>query len=333
MSVRRLHRTLGILLAIAAVFALAACSKIPGSTKKETAAAAVIDEFTVPYELLRYYVRNHMDSYAAGDGGYWTAQRAEEMTESIYADTFASLREQYAVFSLCKQYGIDRGSDTITELVNTEVQAVIEACGGEDAYVDELKANYMNDSVFRFFTTVSVCRDELFYAMLNAGELETDETVLKEMIESEAFVRVKQILVTSETAGSQAQALARAEAVRDLALSGEDFDSLVREYGEDLYMFQNTDGYYMCRGVWYHGFEDAAFDLQIGEVSPVIETPAGYSILLRCEKDENYLTEHFEELCDDYRDAQFCLALEEKAASMTVTRQSAMDGLSILDIE
>ena len=47
---------------------------------------------------------------------------------------------------------------------------------------------------------------------------------------------------------------------------------LVKKYGESLYMINNTDGYYVCRGMWEKENEDAVFALDEGEISEVIKS-------------------------------------------------------------
>ena len=98
-------------------------------------------------------------------------------------------------------------------------------------------------------------------------------------------------------------------------------------------MFNNKDGYYFCRGTRYTAFEDAAFALKVGGISEIIETPAGYSILLRCEKEKKYLDAHMTELCAAYRDAQFSLALEKRASEMTANRREALDKYTLLTMD
>lgn len=312
---------------------LGGCSKIPKSSRAEREAVASLDEYEVSYEQLRYFVRNLMDDRAAGDADYWTEEKAEEAKEKILADAFDALRGEYAILSLSKKYGVDPDGSAIRELVSGKVESTVEGYGGEEAYAADLEAHHMTDSVFRFLTTVTVCREELFYAMLNAGDLENDEDTLRALVNGDSFIRVKQILVKNDEGESPDENRARAEELRARAAAGEDFDALVDSYGEDLFMFLNRDGYYICRGVWYKEFEDAAFALRPGEVSEVIETNAGYSILLRCEKEDAYLTAHFDELCEDYRDAQFSRVIEERAAAMTLTRRDALDRYTLLTMD
>lgn len=330
-SARKFRRASALLCAASLLFSFTACQRIPKSTKEESAAVLSIDEFSVPYEQLRYVVRNYMDSY--GDASFWTEETAAQFSEVILADSFDTLKTQYAILSLAKQYGIERTDDAITELVDSQMEAVIAEYGDVSAYTEALTAGHMTDSVYRFFLSVNACSEELYYAMLEAGDLEADAAVIEEKIRGDEFVRIKQILIENDEGEDPAENLALAENLRARAAAGEDFDALVNEYGEDLYMFKNTDGYYLCRGVWYHDFEDTAFALAVGEVSGVIETEAGYSILLRCEKEDAYIDENLATLCEDYRDACFSLLIEERAAGMTVTTNENFAQYTILTMD
>lgn len=312
---------------------LAACSKIPKSTKEEKETVLTIDEYEVPYEQLRYFVRNYMDSRSGGDADYWTEERVAAAQEEIFEKSIDALKDQYAILSLCKQYGIERDDGAITELAESTMDSYVAAYEDEAAYVADLEANHLTHAAYTFFTTVELCREELYYAMLEAGDLEQDTDMLHDLIYGDEFIRVKQILIQNDAGESAEENLARAEEARQRALDGEDFDDLVREYGEDLYMFMNTDGYYICRGVWYTEFEEAAFSLSVGEISPVIETSAGYSVLMRCEKETSFLDKNFDDLCADYRDAQFSLTIEERAAAMKATERDALAQYTLLTME
>ncbi len=308
-----------------------ACQKVPKSTKEESEAVLTLDEYAVPYEQLRYFVRNHMADM--GDASFWTEETAAEKSDEIFEKAFSSLRDQYAILSLAKKYGIERTDKAIEELVDGQVEAMMSGYDSVSAYVEDMRANHLTDSAYRFLLTVNAVSEELYYAMLEAGDVEPDDTVIEPLIRGDEFVRVKQILIANDPGEDKAQNRQKAEEAQKRAAAGEDFDALVKEYGEDLYMFNNPDGYYICRGVWYRAFEDAAFSLKTGEVSGVIETSAGYSVLVRCEKEDRYIDTHLEDLCDSYRDAQFSLAIEKKAAEMVLKTNDTFAAYSLLTID
>ena len=330
---RFIKRAVAVVAALCMVVPLVACSKIPNSTKEERQTVLSIDEFEVSYELYRYFICNYMDSLAAGDEEYWTQERADTLSEDIHEATFSSLKNLYAVLSLCKKYGIERDDKAIQTLVDSAVENATAEYGDESAFADALAENHMTLSVFRFLTTVDLCRNELYYAMLNDGTIEPDLEKIASIVRSDAFIRIKQILIANDAGESESDTRQKAENLRRRAMDGEDFDALVQEYGKDLFMFNNTDGYYLCRGVWHKAFEDAAFSLEIGEISDVVKTDAGFSILLRCEKDPAFIDANLDELCDDYREAQFCLILEEKANSMKITRYEILEKYTLLTIK
>ena len=92
-------------------------------------------------------------------------------------------------------------------------------------------------------------------------------------------------------------------------------------------MFNNTDGYYVCRGMWDSANEDAVFALETSEVSEVVESPSGFSVFKRCEKSDGYIDSHVDDLANDYYKAQYNLLLNERIKEMTVKTNDAFEDL------
>ncbi len=83
---------------------------------------------------------------------------------------------------------------------------------------------------------------------------------------------------------SREEARALAEKVRSEALEpGADFPALVRRYSEAPDKVKGGDVGVFDRGRMIQSFEDAAFALKPGEISPVVETRFGFHIIQRIE--------------------------------------------------
>jgi len=72
-----------------------------------------------------------------------------------------------------------------------------------------------------------------------------------------------------------------AAAILDRIRAGEDFDTLMRTYGEDPGMANNPQGYTFTRGFMDPPFEEATAALEIGEISGLVRGHWGYHIIKR----------------------------------------------------
>lgn len=316
-----MRRIVSLLIVFMLLFTLCCCSR-----GKETV-LIINDSMEVPMDLYRFVLlglREKQDSI----GTVWD----ESSVKALQSDTLEVLRQYYGVLALCKDYGIDYSGAEIQSQVSKNAKAAVKEYGGEDAFLAALKASYMTYDVYAFLEGCELAKDELFYAMLREGAIQTDEATLKAIFASDELIRIKQILIDPDKYTSLEEARSLAETLRTRAMAGEDFDKLVTDFGNDLFMFSNKDGYYMMKGVWFHTFEDTAFSLQIGEVSEVIETPAGFSVLKRFEKDPSYLEANYSDLAKDYYDSVFSLAIERKSADLSIQETDFYKSLNPLEI-
>ena len=129
--------------------------------------------------------------------------------------------------------------------------------------------------------TFAQLRDEV----MTADTVVSDEE-LEEFYATEApglRMKARHILVTypsDATAEQRDSVRALAEELQDRAAAGEDFSALAREYSDD--QATRPDGGdlgWFERGNMVEPFEEAAFALEVGEVSEVVETPFGLHII------------------------------------------------------
>ena len=107
-----------------------------------------------------------------------------------------------------------------------------------------------------------------------------------ELAAFEAFMPTEEVIDAKEIA----------QGILDRLLAGEDFDTLMAEYGEDPGMQTNPEGYTFAANMMVQEFEDATRELEIGEISGLVETVHGIHIILRIEPNpEDELFGPFEE--------------------------------------
>ena len=100
-------------------------------------------------------------------------------------------------------------------------------------------------------------------------------------------VRASHILMKVDPkadASQKAEARKKIEELRQRLLKGEDFVTLAREFSEGPSNVKGGDLGYFGRGQMVKPFEDAAFALNIGELSDVVETRFGYHLIKVTEK-------------------------------------------------
>ena len=134
--------------------------------------------------------------------------------------------------------------------------------------------------------------------MLNSGEIVTDREKLREIYFSDEFIRIKELMFSVQKHSAR-ECRALADEAEEALRAGADFDSYVNKNGESLFMFKNSDGYYITRGIWDIALEDAAFSLGIGEISG-----------------ENEST-----LFDTYREGVFRRKIEDAVAGITLEKE------------
>lgn len=336
-----LSRAAAVLLLIALCLALfPSCGKngekTLASSETEKSVVMTVDGFEVPLELYRYVALNYRRDYEASRGeDVWESADGPALLAELNENAVSTVTRLYATLSLAKEYGIDPDDGYVKDAVDAAMADVYEDTADNDyeAFGEYLRSFNMTDGVYRFILRNDILAEELMAKMVERGEIPSDAEALEEVVAGPEFVRIKQILVPADNGKSDRENEARANELLAMAQKGEDFDELVQKYGGDLFMFNNPDGYYLARGTYHEAFEDAAFSLAVGEISGVVRTEAGWSILKRYEKEAGYLAEHFEELAEDYMSGLYNLRLEEHAAALKAEPTELFAGYTIFNLD
>ena len=308
-------------LAVLLFSGLLSCRKngasVLSSNAVETAAVMTVDGFEVPLEIYRYVALNYRADYeSAHSPDVWESAEGPALLAELNADVEGTVARLYATLSLAKDYGIDADDAYIRDAVDARMKDVYEDTAENDyeAFDAYLRTYNMTDGVYRFILRNDVLAEELMAKMVERGEIPSDEESLEAALAGPEFVRIKQILVPSGNGKSDAENEARAK--------------------ELLTMAENdSDGYYLARGTYHEAFENAAFSLGVGEISGVIRTDAGWSILKRYDKEAGYLAEHFDDLANDYMSGLYNIRLEERAAELRAEPTELLSGYTIFNLD
>lgn len=331
-----------LLCAVMICLTAVSCDLSLRSSKDETTVVMTVGGYDVTMELYRYFVLNYKDQLDLEEGEAISDEDAEKIREK----TENSIKELFAVISLAAEHQVDRNNKTVDSAVDAALKGERNGYENDNEYLDALAEGYMTHNVYELLQTNIICADELYYKMMNDGTIKCDKDFLNDYIYGDGFIRIKQILImgdssrkvygdmilSAEDSHTDEEAKALATTAMNRAKAGEDFDTLVSEYGESIFMFSNIDGYYICEGAWDDVNSDAAFALEIGEVSDVIESEKGYSVFKRLEKDEAYIKKNYQDLCDTYTKAQYSLIVEKRYAELTLEKTEAYDEISIKDM-
>ncbi len=312
------------------------------SSKEDQTVVMTVAGHEVPLELYRYVALNYKRDYESGKStDIWLGEDGAALMQELNADVEETIVTLYATLAMCGEYGITADDAYITDSLEITMDAIYEEYEYDyKAYADTIAQYNMNDSVYRFVLRNELLADELLNAMIERGEIPNDDASVQAVFDSDEFIRVKQLLISTEEGmlfatgedTSEDERLALAEDLLDQARGGADFDELVQKNGQDLFMFNNDDGYYFARGYLDTAFEEAAFALDIGEISDVVKTSAGYSIIKRYEKDPAYIEKHFDDLREDYIGGLYNLAVEAFAEGLTAAPTDALADYSIFNL-
>ncbi len=182
----------------------------------------------------------------------------------------------------------------LEEIVSQDLQQRMRQFGGQAAFEQALRAQGFSLASFREYLRGQV-RQQRLYQQYMAKRSRELAGIMVEDSEVEAFfeeqkanmgerpstVEFTQIIVpTTPSDSAKEAARAEAERIRQLALQGEDFADLARRFSQEPGAQESGgDLGWFRRGEMVEAFEDAAFNLPVGQISPVVETPFGFHVI------------------------------------------------------
>ena len=304
-----LKKILALVLALVCAFALAACSKVENQDdvavelKNEDIVLNFGDK-VVNYEEFRYFYLNTKLSMDNGDETYWTTNPDAEA--KLKEDVLYSISQLYAIEAAAAENGV-----TLSDEAKAETQALVDSyleAYGEEEFGTMLEDSYFTLDLFKRISDVISLESELYEYVIENDVL-GKESEVKAKLNSDEYVRVMHILYADE---------ATAQGILEEAKNAtdEEFYNLAQS-AEDSGMIGNTEGYCFTYGMMVEPFEEASFELEVGETSDLVKSDYGYHIIRRLEKSEDYINKNYAALASDYLQTDFFNYIDEFAKKYT----------------
>lgn len=251
----------------------------------------------VSFELLRFYFFRHTAEVDGGDASLWEGDGAAALTEKALKLAVDDICDLYAVFAVCRGYGIDPEGDTIDDIVDAYVTCDVDGGspdgdtwvrgnGGDyDQYLESLKALHLTDTVNRMHHRYAACLKTLYTYIQNGAEGKANATTedLQNFLKSDRCAHVNY---------AKLQKVAyRPEKATEIYMEMKDAEGNLTRLGELVTRYSATQD---PRGTYYSRYAtDPTGDVQYeflaslapGEVSSMIETDDSYYIYYGMKKD------------------------------------------------
>ncbi len=279
----------------------------------ELRSVGTVGEYDVPYEEIYFLANSYKTSLEGKYGEYATLDAEDkaafdnELKELVYSNIITN----YAILTLCKKEGLTLQSDGIDDRVDEYINLIIESNfdGSKSDYKESMEMYYLTDHYVRFTSAVDLLYSDFLAKELEKSEDELDDESLAEIVKNE-FARTWHIMIFNDAGESVGANREKAEEalskLRDGSMTM--YKLIGSSYNEDL-SITDLDGIYFAKGTRDESYEAAAFALEVGGVSDVIElfyeNPQGevvsaFCILQRLEIEDTYIKENLESLKEEY---------------------------------
>ncbi len=246
-------------------------------------------------------VKQQMESEASADNitDLWDTEIEGESAVEVAKNKAleAAVKNKIELLK-AKEMGLELDSEDKTN-ISMQKKSLMNNAGGREGYNKHLKEMGFTEKSFTEFLESLILSHKLFTKITEEGDeynvseedIENYYTENKEDYKEADKVRAKHILISIMDEEQQLlpeeeqeQAKQKVEEIYEQIKSGADFDKLMQEHSEDPGLETNEDGYTFGAGEMVPEFEEAAFALEPGQVSEIVESDFGYHIIKLEEK-------------------------------------------------
>lgn len=335
-----------LLRAMSLVLVLAFFAATLASCSSDMKVVGKVGEYEVYYEELYFLATSYKAGLESVYGAYdaLDAETAKKFDDELRELVYSNITTNYAILALCAEHGLTLEDDGLDDRVDEYIDELVTySFGGKKGeYKRSLKEFGLTDHYVRFTAAVDILYSDLQINLLQTLAIEQDDEKIRQIVKEE-FARTWHIMIFNDAGDSVEDNRAKAEEalkkLRDGSMSM--YKLIGSSYNEDLSL-ADLDGIYFARGGIDENYENTAFALEVGEVSDVIEvtatnpqglTVSAFCIMQRLEIEDEYITEHIEELKQKYVDSVIFAMLEEKKQTLKFAANEFADSLAIATLD
>ena len=267
---------------------------------------------------------------------------SEYYVEEINQLIAANITSNYAVLTLAEKEGVSVEDKEFKAEVQRQLDLYIESefDSSRKTYKEYLEGFHMTDNYVRFTLGVDIVYDRLATHYRENGTVPTTDKEIKDIINTH-FVRTWHVMIPKDSAGIDGYA--KATEILEKINSGEmSMYDAIKYHSKDLSL-TTLDGYYFGRGMMDEGYEEAAYALEVNEISDVV-TAIGkdfatdskvlcYYIIQRLPLESEYIDEHFSDLKGQYISSVIYEKVEATEKTLEFTPNDYYKSLNILELE
>ncbi len=181
-----------------------------------------------------------------------------------------------------------KGIEVSKKEVEAKMEEVKKRFPSQEQYNSALKRAGMTEEIVRYQLAMALAIEKYVEQEFGKKAKVTEEDARKfydshpDEFSQPEQVRASHILIKVAPDADKVKkekALKKIKEVQQKAKKGEDFSELAKKYSEGPSAARGGDLGFFPRGKMVKAFEEAAFSLEKGEISDIVETPFGYHVI------------------------------------------------------
>jgi peptidyl-prolyl cis-trans isomerase C len=242
------------------------------------AIVARVNGVAIPSAELEKAIRN----LEANVGNQIPAERRSEIYRGIL--------DQLVEMRLLEQEAAARNIKATDAEVAAGIEEMKKQAPNAEAFTKALASRKMTEADLRNEARQRLAVDKLLTTEVEPKAAVTEADIADFYKKNPQFfmqpeaVRASHILLKADTPEAKAAAKAKAQDLLTQIKGGADFAALAKQHSNDGSAQAGGDLGFFPRGQMVKPFEDAAFALKAGEVSPIVESEFGYHIIKSSER-------------------------------------------------